>query len=254
MSATGVFEFRAVSKVYLSGPAWRRRRVEAIRDVSFGIGAGETLSLVGESGSGKTTISNLCLGLIAPTTGEILLEGQPHSGPTTARRGRFSAVLQNPGASLNPRFTVARAILEPVRVAGALGGTDGSDRVRELLGMVGLTGDYAERHPHELSGGQRQRVALARALATAPRFIVFDEAVSALDVSVQTQILNLILDLQEQQGFSALFITHDFLAARYVGARIGVMQQGTMLQILGKDEAYRPATTGYVAALRGDGP
>lgn len=130
-----------------------------------------------------------------------------------------------------------------------LRGIDGPARVEELLDLVGLPGSYSDRYPHELSGGQRQRVAIARALATAPQFIVFDEAVSALDVSVHTQVLNLILDLQDRQGFSSLFITHDFRAARYVGARVGVMRQGEMVAMLDRSDAYRPLKDSYISAL-----
>jgi ABC-type glutathione transport system ATPase component len=249
MTGTDVFEFRSVSKVYETGPVWRRRKVEAIRDVSFRISAGRTLAMVGESGSGKTTISKLCLGLIAPTSGEIFLEYEPQAKALSGQRGRFSAVLQNPSASLNPRFNVAWSILEPIRVTTGMRGVDAAERVRTLLNMVGLPPDFAERYPLELSGGQRQRVAIARALATEPRFIVFDEAVSALDVSVQTQVLNLILDLQERQNFSSLFITHDFRAARYVGSTIGVMRHGRLVEMLDRAEAYGPTTDRYIAAL-----
>jgi len=152
-----VLEFRGVGKVYRTGPVWHRHRVEAIRDVSFRIGAGETLALVGESGSGKTTISKLCLGLIAPSSGEILLESRPRSKDVTRLRGRFLAVLQNPGASMNPKCTVAWSILEPIRVVSGLRGLNGPKRVAELLEMVGLLKSHADRYPHELSGGPRSR-------------------------------------------------------------------------------------------------
>jgi ABC-type glutathione transport system ATPase component len=244
------FAFSSVDKTYVLGPPWNRREVHAIRNVSFTIAAGETLALVGRSGSGKTTISKLCLGLIAPTSGEIRLNGAPLAQPSRSMRGQFSVVLQNPGASLNPRFTVARAILEPARLSEGVGLRNGRERVLALLEKVGLPAHYADRYPHELSGGQKQRVAIARALCTSPRFVVFDEAVSALDISVQTQVLNLIMDLQAETGFSALFITHDFRAARYVGHRIGVMWDGVLHDIIDRATAYCPTEDAYLASLR----
>lgn len=245
MSGSCVIRLEAVAKTYRTGPVWARRPVAAVREATFGIGAGETLGLVGETGSGKTTIDRLCLGLIRPDRGRALLDGAPIAETAARSPGRFAAVLQNPGDSLDPRFTVARCVLEPLRIAGSPDAPVGA-----LLAKVGLPPETASRRPHELSGGQRQRVAIARALATRPRFIVFDEAVSALDVSVQAQVLNLIRDLQAELGFAALFITHDLAAARYVSARVAVMLRGAITTIMPAKDLYRPVADPYARALQ----
>ncbi|NEC89955.1 ABC transporter ATP-binding protein [Streptomyces sp. SID12501] len=236
MSSEPVLELADVGVVFRSG---RRHTVTAMDGVTFRIAAGETLGLVGESGSGKTTTGAVALGLRRPTSGTVRFLGAPHGGRRT-RAGAIQAVLQNPHWSLNPRLTVADSVAEPL--AAVEGGRLRTHRPAALriLDRVGLPASFAERLPHELSGGQRQRVAIARALITHPRFIVFDEAVSALDVSVQAQILNLVHDLQSEQGFGALFISHDLAAVRYLAHRVAVMRAGAIVELA---DAHRFYTT-----------
>lgn len=208
---------------FLGGTAF-----EALRGVTLSVGAGETVGLVGESGSGKTTLGRVCLGLLPPTTGRMRFAGEPF-GRLRQQRGQLSVVLQHPEWALNPRLRCGRSVEEPLVLTGVPAAVR-RDRVAEILGQVGLDPSFAARLPGQLSGGQRQRIAIARALVTHPRFIVFDEAVSALDVSVQAQVLNLIRDLQERHGFGALFISHDIAATRYVSHRIGVMLKGEIVE------------------------
>jgi ABC-type glutathione transport system ATPase component len=206
--------------------------VHALRGVSFTVMPRETIGLVGESGSGKTTLGRALLGLVRPTSGEVLFEGRPLTarGARRRRKGRMQVVLQNPDWSLNPSLPVWRSVAEPLTIAGRRSTRQRRAAVDEMLALVGLDGAFAERRPHELSGGQRQRVAIARAMITQPSLIVFDEAVTALDASVQTQVLNLIRDLQEERGFGALFISHDLAAVRYVSHHIAVAYQGELVE------------------------
>jgi oligopeptide/dipeptide ABC transporter ATP-binding protein len=227
----------AVSVSYRSGPPWRRHDTLALRPLSFSVAAGETLGVVGESGSGKTTLSRVCLGLVPAASGMVRFEGRELAPGRRPPPGRLAAVMQHPEWALNPRLSVGRSIAEPLAILGQGNRAERRDRVRIALEQVGLAAEFAWRWPHELSGGQRQRVSIARALVTEPRFIVFDEAVSALDVSVQTQILNVIKDLQERHGFAALFISHDIAATRYVSDRIAVLYAG-MLMELGPSRRY----------------
>jgi ABC-type glutathione transport system ATPase component len=213
-----------------------RLGVDAVKNASLEISAGETLGLVGDSGCGKSTLGRVCLGLIRPSRGKMLFCGEPF-GRLRSRRGQLAVVLQFPEWALNPRIRCGRSVEEPLVVLGVRI-AERRRRVEAMLESVGLDGGFAERFPGQLSGGQRQRVAIARALITEPRFIVFDEAVSALDVSVQAQVLNLILDLQTQHGFGALFISHDLPATRYVARRIAVMREGEIVQIGSRDQFY----------------
>ncbi|MEV0385922.1 dipeptide/oligopeptide/nickel ABC transporter ATP-binding protein [Nonomuraea sp. NPDC050643] len=221
-----ILEIDDVTVTFSAGPPLRRIHLEAMRHVCLSVAEGETLGLVGESGSGKTTTSRVALGLQRPTSGAVRFDGRPFPKRRRELAGRMQAVLQHPHWSLNPRMRVGQSVAEPLSVLGRPAG----DAVDEMLEHVGLEAAFAERYPHELSGGQRQRVSIARALVTRPSFIVFDEAVSALDVSVQVQILNLIKDLQAQYGFSALFISHDLGAVRYVADRIAVMRRGEVVE------------------------
>ncbi len=227
---TPAIELRSVGVRYSSGPLWARRHVQAMEDVSFQIAAGETLGLVGESGSGKSTTGKVCLGLVRPTQGQVSFDGAPFASRRTTR-GRLAAVLQHPQWSLNPRLHVGMSVAEPLAINQSSSSEERRRVVASMLERVGLEPSLAKRYPHQLSGGQRQRVAIARALVTHPRFIVFDEAVSALDVSVQAQILNLIRELQEQAGFAALFISHDLAAVRYIAKRVAVMYAGSIVEL-----------------------
>ncbi|MGN9785396.1 ABC transporter ATP-binding protein [Nonomuraea sp. ZG12] len=221
-----ILELTGVTVSFVSGPPLRRVRLDAMREVSLAVAEGETLGLVGESGSGKTTTCRVALGLQRPTSGAVLFDGRPFPRRRRSLAGRMQAVLQHPHWSLNPRMRIGQSVAEPLAVLGRPADT----LVEQALEQVGLEGGLATRYPHELSGGQRQRVSIARALITRPSFIVFDEAVSALDVSVQVQILNLIKDLQAEFGFSALFISHDLGAVRYVADRIAVMRGGEVVE------------------------
>jgi ABC-type glutathione transport system ATPase component len=225
-----ILELDTVSVVFSAGPPWRRREVYAMRDVSLQLADGEILGLVGESGSGKTTTSMVALGLHPPTSGTVLFEGKPFPKRRTELAGRMQAVLQHPQWSLNPRMRVGWSVAEPLAVLGGTAKEELARRARESLEQVGLEASFAQRYPHELSGGQRQRVSIARALITRPPFVVFDEAVSALDVSVQAQILNLIKDLRAEFAFAALFISHDLAAVRYVADRTITMRHGEIAE------------------------
>jgi ABC-type glutathione transport system ATPase component len=244
-----VVSLSEVSVTYRGGLG--RLGVDAVKNASLEISAGETLGLVGESGCGKSTLGKVCLGLIRPSRGEMLLCGEPF-GRLRRRRGQLAVVLQFPEWALNPRIRCGRSVEEPLVVLG-VHPAERRRRVETMLESVGLDGGFAERFPGQLSGGQRQRIAIARALITEPRFIVFDEAVSALDVSVQAQVLNLILDLQTQHGFAALFISHDLAATRYLSHRIAVMREGEIVEIGSRDQFYdtpeHPYSRGLVDAV-----
>ncbi|WP_432536728.1 ATP-binding cassette domain-containing protein [Kineococcus arenarius] len=209
-----------------------RRRVQALDDVSFDIQPGRTLGLVGGSGSGKSTTAAVALGLRRPDSGAVEFGGAPMSRRLRDRAGRVGAVLQHPAWSLDPRRRVVDSVAEPLLVAARGGSSARSRRERAEVALadVGL-GGHGDRLPHELSGGQRQRVSIARALVTRPEFVVFDEAVSALDVSVQAQVLNLVVDLQAEHGFAALFISHDLAAVRYAAHEIGVLLHGRLVEL-----------------------
>ncbi|MEU5884190.1 ABC transporter ATP-binding protein [Spirillospora sp. NPDC047279] len=244
-----ILELDKVTVVFTSGPPLRRRVLEAMKDVSLHVEAGETLGVVGESGSGKTTTSRVVLGLQRPTSGTVRFDGAPFPRRRRALAGRMQAVLQHPQWSLNPRMRVGQSVAEPLVVLGGPGRAEAAGRAADMLEQVGLERSFADRYPHELSGGQRQRVSIARALVTRPGFLVFDEAVSALDVSVQVQILNLIKDLQAEFGFGALFISHDLGAVRYVADRIAVMRAGQVVETAETGVFYRGPSHPYSQQL-----
>lgn len=241
---TPVVALDEVHVVY-GGGLLGRNQTHAVRGVSLAVASGETLGLVGESGSGKTTLSRICLGLLRPTAGEIRFNGQPF-GRLRDHSGELSVVLQHPEWALNPRLRCGASVAEPLAI---LGRGDKNAAVARMLDQVGLDPAFADRFPGELSGGQRQRVAIARALITEPRLIVFDEAVSALDVSVQAQVLNLIRELQGEHGFGALFISHDLAATRYVCHRIAVMRHGEIVEEGPSDRFYGTPEHAYTREL-----
>ena len=220
--------------------------IKAVDGVSLGIERGETVGLVGESGCGKSTLGRAILRLYEPTGGRILFDGQDitHLGESALRplRRRMQMIFQDPFASLNPRHSVGRIVSEPLRVHGIAGRRDSGRRVRELLEIVGLPADAASRYPHEFSGGQRQRVGLARSLALNPDFIVCDEPVSALDVSIQAQIVNLLESLQRDFDLTYLFIAHDLAVVRHISDRIVVMYLGKVVEVSpGRGAVRQPA-------------
>ncbi|MCK9232065.1 MAG: ABC transporter ATP-binding protein [Syntrophales bacterium] len=232
-----LMEIRGLSKTFHVSGGWTRRgarEVRAVRDVTLSIRAGETLGLVGESGCGKSTLGRLCLALEKPTSGEVRFEGRNIFTLTKPKRKAFrravQLVFQDPYASLNPRRTAGQTVMEPL----LLHATDPRlvpENTRSIMRTVGLSEEQAQRYPHEFSGGQRQRIGIARAIALKPKLIVADEPVSALDVSIQAQILNLMKQLQRDFGLTYLFITHDFSVVRYMSDRIAVMYLGRIVEL-----------------------
>lgn len=229
----------------------------AVDGVSFSLARGETLGLVGESGSGKSTTARLVLRLLEPTAGRIRFDGTDitglHGAPLRQFRRRMQIVFQDPFASLNPRQTVGTIVAEPLLLHRPGSAADRRDRVAEILALVGLSKAQAARYPHEFSGGQRQRIGIARALAAEPDLIVCDEPVSALDVSIQAQVLNLLRDLQQRLGISYLFITHDLAVVRHVADRVAVMRQGRIVEIAETERLFNdpsdPYTRNLIAAM-----
>ncbi|MQF92181.1 MAG: dipeptide ABC transporter ATP-binding protein [SAR202 cluster bacterium] len=228
--------------------------VKAVDDVSFTVKRGETLGLVGESGCGKTTTGRSILQLYKPTAGQVIFDGQDLTSMNTktmrGMRREMQVIFQDPYSSLNPRMTAGNIIGEPLIVHGLVANkTEYRDKVADLLTNVGLNPYMADRFPHEFSGGQRQRIGVARALSVSPKFIVADEPVSALDVSIQAQIINLLEDLQEQFNLTYLFIAHDLSVVRHISDRVGVMYLGHMVEMAERNEIYRNPIHPYTKAL-----
>jgi len=227
--------------------------VKAVDGLNFHIYKGETLGLVGESGCGKSTTGRAILQLYQPTAGEVLFRGQNlvriNRGQLRHMRRQMQMIFQDPYASLNPRMTVGNIVGEPLEVHNIGTKAERAERVRELLAVVGLNPYFINRYPHEFSGGQRQRIGVARALAVNPQFIVCDEPISALDVSIQAQIINLLEDLQEQFGLTYLFIAHDLSVVRHISDRIAVMYLGKIMELTTRDELYHNPMHPYTQAL-----
>ena len=231
----------------------RKGVVKAVDGVSLDISSGETLGLVGESGCGKSTLGRTVLRLLEPEQGEIYFDGREisHLGRAELRplRRQMQIIFQDPYASLNPRMTVKDIVGEPLLIHGMASGKERTARVKELLLEVGLREDALGKYPHEFSGGQRQRVGIARALAVLPKFIVADEPVSALDVSIQAQIVNLLMDLKERYQLSYLFISHDLRIVKHVSNRVAVMYLGRVVELAASQEIYRNPLHPYTEAL-----
>ncbi len=227
--------------------------VRAVDGIDFTIKRGETLGLVGESGSGKTTAGRVILRLLPATKGEVFFDGRDVQllGREEVRKLRkeMQIIFQDPYASLNPRMTVGDIVGEPLRIHNIARGKEADTRVQELLRLVGLQPYHANRYPHEFSGGQRQRIGIARALAVNPKFIVADEPVSALDVSIQAQVINLMQDLQAQLGLTYLFIAHDLSVVRHISTRVAVMYVGKIVEIADRDDLYENPLHPYTQAL-----
>jgi len=227
--------------------------VKAVDGINFHVYRGETLGLVGESGCGKSTTGRAILQLYRPTAGQVLFESQDlvklKDNDLRPMRRQMQMIFQDPYASLNPRMTVGSIVSEPLEVHNIGNKTERLERVRELLRVVGLNPYFINRYPHEFSGGQRQRIGVARALAVNPSFIVCDEPISALDVSIQAQIINLLEDLQEQFGLTYLFIAHDLSVVRHISDRIAVMYLGKIMEMADREELYRNPMHPYSQAL-----
>ncbi|MGH9174756.1 MAG: ABC transporter ATP-binding protein [Vicinamibacterales bacterium] len=227
--------------------------VQAVDDISFSVRRGETLGMVGESGCGKSTTGRAILQLYKPTAGEVIFNGRDltrvDGGEMRKMRRYLQMIFQDPYASLNPRMTVGSIISEPMQIHNLVPRDQRNRRVQELLETVGLNPYFANRYPHEFSGGQRQRIGVARALAASPDFIVCDEPVSALDVSIQAQIINLLEDLQEQFNLTYLFIAHDLSVVRHISDRICVMYLGKLVELADRDSLYADPLHPYTKAL-----
>ena len=258
---TALLDVRGLEKTFQIAPGWfgaRGASVSAVAGVDLSIAPGETLGLVGESGCGKSTVSRLVLGLMRPTAGVVTFAGRElplGSGrKMRAVRRDLQVVFQDPYASLNPRMTAGDIVAEPLRNYRLARHEDGRDRVADLFEQVGLRADQMSRFPHEFSGGQRQRIGIARALALSPRLIVADEPVSALDVSVQAQLLNLFRTLQRRRGLSYLFVAHDLAVVQHVSHRVAVMYLGCIVETAPRRALFGAPRHPYTRALLASAP
>lgn len=254
-STTPFIQVTQLSKYYWVNQGWlaRKRALQAVHSVSFSVARGSTFGLVGESGSGKSTIAKMLLGAEAASTGQIRIGNQSPQAPNAVAQRAFhravQPVLQDPYASLSPLQRIHSIIDEPMRIHGLFSVAESARRVLALLELVGLSPEMAQRYPHELSGGQRQRIAIARALGIEPQALILDEPVSALDVSVQAQILNLLKDLQRERQLTYLMISHDLAVVGYMASHIGVLYLGQLMEVGTRDEIVSNARHPYTQAL-----
>jgi oligopeptide transport system ATP-binding protein len=262
MSGATMLEVENLTKTFVARrDLWGRavRHVHAVRDVSLRVREGETLSLVGESGCGKSTLGRAILRLHEPSSGVVRFEGRDVTALDAREmrelRKSMQIIFQDPHGSLNPRMTVRQTLAEPLRVHGIVSSkSEEADRVAELMGRVGLRPELMNRYPHEFSGGQKQRIGIARALTVSPKFIVADEPISALDVSIQAQIVNLMRDLQDQMGLSYLFIAHDLSIVEYLSHRVAVMYLGRIVEEAPARKLYQSPRHPYTQALLSAAP
>lgn len=258
MSAVGLVEVRNLKKYFGGGGLFKKRPlVRAVDGISFSIARGETFGLVGESGCGKSTAARTIIRLYKPTAGSIIFDGMDiaclDERDLRPYRRRMQMIFQDPYASLDPRMTVMRIVSEPLTTSARLARSEVEARVAQSLRMVGLDPAYMNKYPHEFSGGQRQRIGIARALITQPDFIICDEPISALDVSIQAQVVNMLQELQEQLGLTYCFIAHDLAMVKYISRRMGVMYLGQLVEVSPSHELYRsplhPYTIGLMRAI-----
>src|ERR1700730_5232285 len=254
MADAPIVEGRGLKKAFMVSHAGGTSPLNALDDVNFDVMPGETLGLVGESGSGKSTAGRVLVGLIPAPAGTVSVFGRRITGRDGAAalravRSRLQFVFQDPYAALNPRMRVGSSVAEPLEIAGKVSRRARSDRVAELVEQVGLPKISTDRYPHEFSGGQRQRIVIARSLALSPDFIVCDEPVSALDVSMQAQIVNLLMDLQQRLGLTYLFIAHDLAVVRIISTRVAVMYAGSIVETAPKKDIYAQPQHPYTKAL-----
>ena len=250
LEVEGLKKYFGPAKSFFSS---RANQVKAVEDVSFTVNAGEVVGLVGESGSGKTTVGRSILRLIEPTSGKIFFDGADITRltPSELRRSRkdMQIIFQDPYASLNPRLTVEQILAQPLDIHGIAVGSEREGHIVRMLERVGLGAGQMKRYPHEFSGGQRQRIGIARSLSVGPRFVIADEPVSALDVSVQAQIINLLQDLQRDLGLALLFIAHDLGVVEYISDRVIVMYLGRIMEVASARELYTNPRHPYTEAL-----
>ena len=254
--ANPLLRVRDLKKHYLSPKRWLARArppIQAVDGVSFDVARGETLSLVGESGCGKTTTAKSVMRLIEPTSGSVQLDGEElltlSPGQMRQRRRDLQIIFQDPYASLSPRLTAGAIVAEPLKNFGLQSGAEQRERVAWLFGKVGLRPEAVTKFPHEFSGGQRQRLGIARALALNPKLIVCDEPVSALDVSVQAQVVNLLMDLQAELGIAYLFVAHDLAVVRHISHRVAVMYLGHIVELADRDTLFSAPRHPYTEIL-----
>lgn len=249
-AAENLVEIRSLKKHFNLG---RKGILKAVNDISFTIKRGETVGLVGESGCGKSTAGRTILRLYEPTDGEVLFEGQNiyslSEKKVKSLRRDMQMIFQDPYASLNPRMTVEDVIGEAIDIHKLASGSKRKERIAELLGLVGLKSEHMSRFAHEFSGGQRQRIGIARSLAVEPKFIICDEPISALDVSIQAQVVNLLKDLQNRFGLTYLFIAHDLSMVKHISDRVAVMYLGKMVEMASSEDLYREPLHPYTQAL-----